>query len=56
MPISRRNTTARWRYPPVINAWLDGLFRDDEILRPQPAGTFQVSRHSTSPVQPMLDI
>ncbi len=56
MPISRRTTPASWvltRDQRVV--WLDGLFREDEILRPQPAGTFQVLRHPTSPVQSMLD-
>lgn len=37
-------------------AWLDGLVPEDEILRPLSAGTFRVTRHSTSSVQPMLAV
>ncbi|MBX4899423.1 SOS response-associated peptidase family protein [Rhizobium bangladeshense] len=37
-------------------AWLDGLLLEHEILRPLSAGTFRVTRHSPSPVQPMLSI
>ncbi|WP_199728219.1 SOS response-associated peptidase family protein [Sinorhizobium meliloti] len=37
-------------------AWFDGLVPEGEILRRLPAGTFRVTRHSTSPVQPMLAV
>ncbi|RVE79544.1 SOS response-associated peptidase family protein [Sinorhizobium meliloti] len=37
-------------------AWFDGLVPEGEILRPLPAGTFRVTPHSTSPVQPMLTV
>ncbi|OCJ08692.1 MULTISPECIES: SOS response-associated peptidase [unclassified Rhizobium] len=37
-------------------AWLDALVPEDEILRPPPAGTFRVRRHSTPPVQTMLAV
>jgi putative SOS response-associated peptidase YedK len=37
-------------------AWLDALVAEDEILRPLPAGTFRVRRHSTPPVQTMLAV
>ncbi|QPI28303.1 SOS response-associated peptidase [Sinorhizobium meliloti] len=37
-------------------AWFDGLVPEGEILRRLLAGTFRVTRHSTSPVQPMLAV
>ncbi|ASQ06623.1 SOS response-associated peptidase [Sinorhizobium meliloti] len=37
-------------------ARFDGLVPEGEILRRLPAGTFRVTRHSTSPVQPMLAV
>lgn len=37
-------------------AWLDGLEAEEEILRPLPAGTFWVKRHSINPVQPTLTV
>ncbi|MBB3354624.1 putative SOS response-associated peptidase YedK [Rhizobium sp. BK049] len=37
-------------------AWLDGLMPEEEILRPLPAGTFRVKRHSTDPTQATLAI
>uniref|UniRef100_UPI003F260296 SOS response-associated peptidase family protein n=1 Tax=Rhizobium sp. F40D2 TaxID=3453141 RepID=UPI003F260296 len=36
--------------------WLDGLFPEEEILRPLPAGTFGVKRHTGAPAQPMLAV
>ncbi|CCE97843.1 hypothetical protein SFHH103_03351 [Sinorhizobium fredii HH103] len=37
-------------------AWLEGLVPEGEILRPLPAGTFRVERHSIDPAQPMLAV
>ncbi|WP_085032990.1 SOS response-associated peptidase family protein [Ensifer aridi] len=37
-------------------AWLDGVVPEDEVLRPLPAGTFRVKRHSIDPAQPTLAV
>ncbi|MCG5487602.1 MAG: SOS response-associated peptidase [Sinorhizobium meliloti] len=37
-------------------AWLDGVVPEDEILRPLPAGTFRVKRHSIDPDQATLAV
>ncbi|MBB6219373.1 SOS response-associated peptidase family protein [Rhizobium leguminosarum] len=36
--------------------WLDGLFPEEEILRPLPAGTFGVKRHAGTSAQPVLAV
>ncbi|MBB2671486.1 UNVERIFIED_ORG: putative SOS response-associated peptidase YedK [Rhizobium esperanzae] len=37
-------------------AWLDGLLPEDEILRPLPAGTFRIKRHTGASAQKVLAV